>query len=80
MKLIYRGNSYTVSDSIQLASNVIDLSPIKLVYQGRRINYIPSPAIVPQDETRDWSTKTLIYRGNRYQRDFIADIPQLIHS
>ncbi len=76
MQLIYRGysyeayrrNSYKVQPSTQLGSDSKNSSKVKLIYRGVKIDYIPPPVNIFEEDTTDWDSVTLIYRGNTYER------------
>ena len=72
MKLNSRRKAYEVSAPINHGSDFCDSikkPKIKLTYNGNTFDYIPRPPIVvSEDDTADWSTVTLIYRGNVFER------------
>jgi Domain of unknown function (DUF4278) len=75
MRLMYRGNSYEVGVPIpkfpayvQYNSNSANQPKAKLIYRGLTFDYVPPPVKIPEVDSTDWVTVTLIYRGNVYMR------------
>ena len=49
---------------------------IKLRYNGNTFDYIPRPpVVVSEEDKKDWSTVTLIYRGNVFERKIAPPKP-----
>jgi hypothetical protein len=75
MRLIYRGNSFEVDVPmpkfpayVQHNSNSANQPKVKLIYRGLTFDYVPPPVKVPEVDSTDWVTVTLIYRGNVFMR------------
>ena len=67
MKSIFDRKASEVSTPIKHGFNVKEQPKIKLIYNGNTFDYIPRP-VMCQEDKKDWSTVTLIYRANIFER------------
>ena len=69
MKLNSRSKAYKIPAPINHDSNSTEQPKIQLTYNGNTFDYISRPPVVfSEDDKKDWSTATLIYRGNVFER------------
>ena len=69
MTIFSRSKADKIPAAIKHGSNFTEPPKIKLTYNGNTFDYIArSPAVVSEDDKKDWSTVTLIYRGNVFER------------
>ncbi len=69
MKLNSGSKAHKIPAAIKHGCDSTEQPKIKLTYNGNTFDYISrSPAVFSEDDKKDWSTVTLIYRGNVFER------------
>ncbi len=69
MKFTSCSKAHKIPAAIKHGSDSTTQPKIKLIYNGNTFDYIPrSPVVASEDDKKDWSTVTLIYRGNVFER------------
>jgi hypothetical protein len=66
MKLTLDHNSAADPTQIELGGDATDRSKLRL--RGSKFFYTPRPIVVAKVDLTEWSSVTLIYRGNTYER------------
>jgi hypothetical protein len=69
MTIFSRNKAHKIPALIKHGSDSTEPPKIKLTYNGNTFDYIPrSPVVASEDDKKDWSTVTLVYRGNVFAR------------
>ena len=69
MKFASRRKAYEIPAPINHSCDSTTQPKIKLTYNGNTFDYIPRPpVVVSEEDKKNWSTVTLIYRGNVFER------------